>query len=188
MKKISLLTCALLTFFLSQTYAQFSFSGGLGLFMAGGKAEKDAGESMKLNYGITAALRYNITEQETSSVSIDAPISLGVTGTYNSRVGASSNSSFLFNAPLVLNYNTGCGSTSDNTEGVGFFGGAGYGYHVGASVFSGSASASGPLVNAGIRFGVHFWGEGQVISLRGSYMMGLNTNKTNVIGINLLLR
>ncbi|MGG9970876.1 hypothetical protein ACQ33O_03685 [Ferruginibacter sp. SUN002] len=169
-------------------HAQFSFSYGLGVFLAGGKAEKADGQSLLLNYGVTGNPRYNITENESSSISISAPITLGMTGSVNSRSGASSDASFLLNAPLMVDYNSGCGSTSDKTEGIGFFGGVGYGFHTGASVESGSAKATGPIANAGLRFPLSLWGDGQVVSVRLSYMKGLNDNKTNVFGLNLLIK
>ena len=186
MKKVILFVSIVLSCSISQ--AQFSFSYGLGVFLSGGKAEKEYGQGKLLNYGVTAHPSFNITENESSSISISAPITLGMTGSVNSREGASENASFLLNAPLMIDYNAGAGSSSESTEGFGFFGGLGYGYHTGASVAFGSASGTGPIANAGVRYGLRLWKEDQIISLRFSFMKGMNTNKTDVFGINLVIR
>jgi len=186
MKKIILFVSIVLSCSISQ--AQFSFNYGLGVFLSGGKAEKASGTGKLINYGVTVHPSFNLKEMEASSVSISAPVTLGVTGSVNSREGASENASFLLNAPLMIDYNSGAGSTSENMEGFGFFGGLGYGYHTGASVAFGSASGTGPVVNAGLRYGLSLWREEQVISLRFSFMKGMNTNKTDVFGINLVIR
>jgi hypothetical protein len=45
-----------------------------------------------------------------------------------------------------------------------------------------------PIVNAGFRHGLSPWREEQVKSLQFSFMKAMNTNKTDVFGINLEIR
>ncbi|RFS20119.1 hypothetical protein DVR12_20600 [Chitinophaga silvatica] len=149
--------------------------------------------------GLTYSPRVNFVENDNMSVSVGVPLSVGLSGSYSSNRGSysgeSNNLSFMFNAPVIVNLNFGCGATKDVDSRFGFFIGAGYGYHYqsvnenfsdsfeNSYSYSGKASTTGPVGNAGIRFGV---GEVHNIEVKFSFMKGITNDKPNIFGIGAL--
>lgn len=87
----------------------------------------------------------------------------------------------------------GRGSTKENRKKIGYFVGAGFGYHhgdfltdaydqnTGTYVNSYSSNTFGPAANAGIRLGVGR--QHKNIEVRLSYMKGINESKPNIFGV-----
>lgn len=155
------------------TKAQFSKNVGATVFIA----KEDGGQSTTA-WGVTFFPRYSF-----GALSVGAPISLGISGSTNSRVGASEGSSLTLHLPLVVDYNFGLGADpEDESTNFGFYAGAGYGLfstsYVG--VFSsGTLKANGPMARAGIRALI----KEKVITLGATYIMGGAPEKATVIGI-----
>jgi hypothetical protein len=131
-------------------------------------------------------------ETDNSSFSIGIPMSFGVSGTYNSQNIENNSLGFMFDAPLMFNYNYGAGSTKEAEDKFGFFAGAGFGYHTNQYTatdefgydYSGKMSGFGPAGNIGARLGV---GHGSHnLELRFSYMKTLDESKSNIMGIGFL--
>ncbi len=154
--------------------AQFSHGIGASYFIAKDKAGENGGGP-----AVTYFPKYSI-----GSLSVGVPISLGITGSANSRTGASEGSSLTLQLPIVVDYNIGLGANPDeeSESGFGFYVGAGFGVfstsYVGAFT-SGTLKATGPLARAGARFNV----KEKLIDLGASYHLGLDDNKVGAIGI-----
>lgn len=135
--------------------------------------------------------RYNFIENENSSVSIGAPVSIGV-GFATSTYGDDAGLSFAYNLPLVVDYNFGCKSTQENESNFGGYIGAGFGYNhfsVSGSQYSNfSGSAYGPIGRAGIRFGSQKESfNGKAITIGFYYKPDLGTAKWKTYGIHVLV-
>jgi len=119
------------TFLFSKAHSQ-TFMHGVGLGVYG--TDFPQGDD-----GVYAAFSYsprvNFVETEALSVSAGIPFSIGFSGNYaagySSTYGTYEENSvrFMFNAPLIFNLNVGAGSTKENEKRIGFFVGAGFGYH-----------------------------------------------------------
>ncbi|MDP9041470.1 MAG: hypothetical protein M3N30_05775 [Bacteroidota bacterium] len=142
--------------------------------------------------GIMWSPSLHFMETDNSSLSVGIPMSFGISGSYNSQYAQSNSLSFMFDAPLIFNYNYGAGSTKEAEDKFGFFAGAGVGYHINQYTatddfgYSNSAKMAGfgPVGNVGARLGV---GRGSHnLELRFSYMKTLDITKSNVIGIGFL--
>ena len=158
--------------------AQFSQGVGVTLFSV-----KAAGGDAAMPYGITYFPRYSF-----GAISVGVPLTIGMSGSYNSREGASSGSSFTYQLPLVVDYNFGLGSDPESDkDNFGFYGGLGYGLfstsYVGTYSY-GTLKANGPMARAGVRFLI----KEKVISVGASYLRSVDDNKANVIGISALLQ
>jgi len=136
--------------------------------------------------------RITFMETDNSSLSIGIPMSFGVSGTYNSQNIENNSLSYMFDAPVMFNYNYGAGSTKEAEDKYGFFAGAGFGYHTNQYTasdefgygYSGKMSGFGPAGNIGGRLGV---GHGSHnLELRFSYMKTLDESKSNVMGFGFL--
>src|SRR6478736_10340163 len=72
-------------------FAQFHQSLGIGLISGTGKlpagAEDGSTKPTVQGYGVFYCPRYNLSETETSAISIGVPLTLGFSGSYNSREG-----------------------------------------------------------------------------------------------------
>lgn len=171
-----------------------SFMHGVGTIIFVDKAaDSDAG----VIGGLTYSPRFNFLEKDNLSVSIGVPLSVGVSGSYSANYGSysgeSNSLSFMFDAPLMINLNLGCGSTKESDRRFGFFIGAGYGYHYGTSSesftdFNGyeysdnvQSSTTGPAGNLGVRFGVGR--STHNIEVKLAYMKGLNDTKPNIFSL-----
>ena len=188
MKHVILLALACIT--LSGAFAQ-TFTHGVGFTIFSTQAQ---GASSQITGALTYSPRINFVEAESFSLSVGVPLSVGLSGSYNSNsYGTTDNSlSFLLNVPVLVNFNWGQGSTRDNESRFGFFAGAGFGYHYGSFNESeydaygnqydspSTVSSYGPAADAGIRFGV---GRGSHdVEIRALYMKGLDQSKSTIIG------
>lgn len=191
--KYKFLFAALLAVVISSSaFAQFHQSLGIGIISGSGKVPKGAeatSEKPQLGgWGVFYHPRFNISETETSAISIGIPLTLGLTGSYNSREGG--NMSLLVDLPLTVDYNFGAGSSEYAESGFGGFIGAGFGYTHSSNTdefyIPGvvnmteqvKGTSYGPLVNGGIRALI---GE-KTFFLRGFYKMGLEKAKFSTFG------
>jgi hypothetical protein len=179
------------------TQAQFVKSDvGASIFIGSANLTK-GGETVKIQpsfYGISWYPRYMVGD----AVSIGVPVTLGFSGSFNSREGGSF--SFGLDAPVAVDYNFGyaaAGHDEENEAGFGGFIGAGFGYTKTAVAtpdnynttiwneadFSATKSY-GPMVHAGVRFPIKQGANS--ITLRVSYKKGLETEKFNFFGGTLL--
>jgi hypothetical protein len=141
--------------------------------------------------------RFSLSESENSSVTIGLPLTFGVAGSYNydAYYGTESSLQYMINAPLMVNYNIGAGSSKEAASRFGYFIGGGFGLNHGSYVLDEvfdpemgytqtvekSLTTFGPAVNGGVRFAV---GNGSHnIEILLSYMKGLNDYKPNTFGL-----
>lgn len=186
MKKIIFL---LLTFCLSSVAFSQTFMQGVGINVV---LQSAAGYSADPVGAIIYSPRINFMETENTSFSVGIPMSFGISGSYNSQYPEDNSLGFMFDAPLMFNYNYGAGSTKEAEEKFGFYAGAGFGYHtnqftttdINGYDYMAKLSGFGPVGNVGARMGV---GHGSHnLDLRFSYMKTLDQSKSNVIGIGFL--
>lgn len=192
MKKCTLLLTAIL--FFGGGYAQ-SFMHGVGTgTLVNTMSQSETGVFGTLMYNP----RFTISENETNSLTIGIPLTIGLTGSYSysSYYGSESTLRYMINAPLMLDINWGAGSSPEAEDRFGFFFGGGFGFNRGSYVVDEittidgypytesvekNLSTYGPAANAGVRFGVGRRTHNIEILL--SYMKGLNENKPNTFGI-----
>ena len=135
--------------------------------------------------------RYNFIEGENSSVSIGAPVGVGI-GLATNTIGNDAGILFSYDLPVVLDYNIGCKSTVDNDRTFGGYFGAGFGYNKviisGSSYSDFNGSSYGPLIRAGFRFGStnESW-NGHALTAGVYYKVGLEKDKLHTIGFNVLM-
>ncbi|HEY5407847.1 MAG TPA: hypothetical protein VIJ92_12200, partial [Ginsengibacter sp.] len=135
--------------------------------------------------------RYNFIEGENSSVSIGAPVGVGI-GLVTNTIGGDAGILFSYDLPVVIDYNIGCKSTVDNDRTFGGYFGAGFGYNkvtISGSSYSDFNGASyGPLIRAGFRFGSanESW-NGHALTAGVYYKMGLENDQLHTIGFNVLM-
>jgi hypothetical protein len=195
MKKFILSAALLLT--LHNAFSQ-TFMHGAGITVIGSTTGQGSSSDIGIGEGFTYFPRFNFVETESLSLSVGIPLCLGVsttTSTTYDPYGYYDNTSigFVLNAPLIINLNLGRGSTKENRNKMGYFVGAGFGYHHGdfitdqydpvtnTYVNSYSSNTYGPAGNAGIRIGVGR--QHKNIEIRLSYMKGINESKPNIFGI-----
>ncbi|MBS1946390.1 MAG: hypothetical protein JST47_01350 [Bacteroidetes bacterium] len=134
--------------------------------------------------------RYNFVENENSSISIGAPIGIGL-GIASNTFGNDAGVIFSYDLPIVIDYNIGCKSTMENESSFGGYFGAGFGYNkvnISRSSYSDfDGSSYGPLFRAGVRFGSanESW-HGHGVTVGAFYKMGLEKDKLHTIGLNVL--
>lgn len=192
MKKIIL---SLVLFFTAGTVLSQTFMHGAGInVMVATAKNSDA----SVGEGITYFPRFNFIETEGLSVSVGIPLSVAISvstgyydySTYGNYYDASVG--LVVNAPLIVDLNMGRGSTKENRDKFGYFIGAGFGYHHGDFITTGtdilgdysateSINTYGPAANAGLRFGVGR--KHQNVEVNFSYMKGINENKANIFGL-----
>jgi len=195
MKKIILFLA--LFFTLNLSFAQ-SFMHGVGISVIGSTTGEGGNSDIGFGEGFTYTPRFNFFETEALSVSVSVPLMFGISATTSTsydQYGSYDNSSvgFIANIPVIVSLNLGRGSSKDNRSKMGYFIGAGYGYHHGDFIgdnydaatdtytTSYSSNTFGPAANAGIRIGVGR--KHKNIEVRLSYMKGLNEHKPNMFGI-----
>lgn len=160
------------------------------------------GGKLKVYFTLHYYPQATFLETETFSISAGIPLTVGMSGSYNASFSSRGDSYEensllgLFQAPVMVNFNGGAGSSKDNEQRFGYFFGGGFGYHtVGIAApgdyYDGSlydytsktyAKGFGPAANAGLRFAV---GSHQKnIEIRVSYMKGLQTFKPALLGLN----
>lgn len=134
--------------------------------------------------------RYNFVENENSSISIGIPLGIGI-GIVSNTYGDDAGISFAYDLPAVLDYNFGCKSTIENERKFGGYLGLGFGYYkvsISGSQYSDFKGATyGPLFRGGVRIGSsnESWG-GHAITIGVFYKKGLEKEKLNTIGFNVL--
>lgn len=175
-------------------YSQsFMHGAGVGVFVADAPLTDVAVGGM-----LTYSPRFNFMENESLSLSLGVPMSIGFSGSYSvsysSYYGSSEENTlrFMFNAPLILNLNVGAGSTKENEQRFGFFVGGGFGYHYGSyakevkvddyvDYEEGYGNSYGPAGNIGARFAVG--SHQKTIEARLSYMKAVSESKISLFGV-----
>lgn len=172
--------------------AQFNHSLGGSLIYGVGKLPKTAEEGEEkpsiLGYGIFYYPRYNVSESESSAVSVGLPLTFGLSGEVNSRTGGGI--SLTADLPLTVDYNFGAGSAEDNESGFGGFIGAGFGYTYTNQTFeyyNGNTlgydqlkgSSYGPLAHFGLKANI----SEKIYFLRVFGKLGLETEKFKTFGV-----
>lgn len=133
--------------------------------------------------------RFNFIENDNSSVSIGAPVGVGI-GIANN--GDDPGIGFSFDVPAVIDYNIGCKSTPDNETYFGGYLGGGFGYsrtQISGSSYSDVTAASyGPLLKAGVRIGsAKERYKNQALTIGFYFKKGLEAAKYNTAGCNVLV-
>jgi len=182
MKKLLLLTTIAFLGVLSVN-AQMSFSHSFGgkyySAMIAAKSIEVGGVTVEIEKQSSDAIgalyspRLNLVEVgDNSTVSIGTHIGLAV------QVSTQQGSSFIYDIPIVAEYNFGQASNNDNDSGFGFYIGGGYGIH-NSSAFN--DPISGPVVNGGLRFVI----ADKPLDLNVSYLIG--SDDINVLGVGIQL-
>jgi hypothetical protein len=197
MKKI-ILSSAVLLFFSFISFSQ-TFMHGAGITVIGSTTAQGSNSDIGYGEGFTYFPRINFLETESLSVSVGIPLCVGLSATTSSTYSTygygydNSSIGLVLNAPLIINLNIGRGSTKENRKKMGYFFGAGFGYHHGdfianrydqatnTYINSYSSNTYGPAGNAGLRIGVGK--KHKNIEVRLSYMKGINELKPNVMGV-----
>lgn len=134
--------------------------------------------------------RLNIMESENSSISVGAPVAIGV-GIARSTYGDDAGISFAYDLPVVVDYNIGCKSTNENEKKFGGYFGLGFGYYkvsISQSTYSDFKGATyGPIFRGGIRFGSsnENW-HGHAVTVGLFFKNGLETAKLKTFGFNIM--
>jgi hypothetical protein len=193
MKKIALFGL-LLTVFTTMASAQFRHSVGGGLIFGTGKVPAGANSSSYdkpsyAGYGVFYYPRVNFTEMGGGSISAGIPLTLGASGSVNSRTGG--NLSVVADLPLTVDYNFGAGSSDEDESNFGGFVGVGFGYTysnfnetyaigtAASDTYTSKGRSYGPLVNGGFKASFN----DRTYFLRVSYKLGLEKEKFNTIGL-----
>ncbi|SEW38113.1 hypothetical protein SAMN05428988_4780 [Chitinophaga sp. YR573] len=155
------------------------------------------------NVGVGSAFTYNprinFTETEATSLSVGIPLTVGyIQNAYSVYNGSSliqTATGFMVNAPVIVNFNFGGGSSKKSKGRIGGFIGAGYGFHYissrdyyaydesnGVVVKSVGGSSFGPAANGGMRIAV---GRKRTknIEIKLSYYAGTSQNKVDLYGV-----
>jgi hypothetical protein len=190
MKKQFLLLAILFT--VGSAKAQF-IKGDVGasIFIGAGKLS-EGGFSEKLSaafYGLSWYPRYMLN----SNISVGVPLTLGFSGSFNSRTGGTG--SFGLDLPVAVDYNFGYGADGNTEDSDATFGGfAGGGFSITKSSsseqsafgsYSTSASSYGPMAHGGVRFPIQGT---RSITLMVSAKLGLDKLKYNFFGGTLLYK
>jgi len=132
--------------------------------------------------------KLSFAETESSSLSIGAPLSVGIGRSSNLSADGSSGLYWGFDAPMVLDFNIGAKSTRENEDKFGGYFGGGFGYSHSSWTYYGytdfKANSYGPIIRGGVRFGFPSANLGVTIGL--SYKIGLETEKYGTYGLALL--
>lgn len=155
--------------------------------------ENSNGNSSRLSLAQTSFCyfpRYNFVENENTSISVGLPVGIGI-GIASNSYGNDKGIAFAYDLPIVVDYNIGCKSTSDNDKNFGGYLGAGFGYYkvsISSSQYSDFKGATyGPMLRGGVRFGSssESW-QGHAITVGMFYKKGLESAKLTTIGFNVL--
>jgi hypothetical protein len=195
MKKISLLFVILSLALCSN--AQMKISAGLTYYVATGKVPKDASSGTEkpsfAGQGTFIYPRYVFNQKEKSSLSVGIPLTLALSGGFNSVAG--SNLTFALDLPVTVDYNIGLGGTDADKEKdpktFGAFIGAGFGYTTSNAQYSyqdslyiikyAKAKTFGPMIHAGVKAFV----ANRNYMLRVAYKMGFEKLKFNTVFVSL---
>jgi hypothetical protein len=186
MKKLLFSVCVLC---LSSVAFSQTFMQGVGINVV---LQSSSGFTADPIGAIVYSPRVSFMETENTSFTVGLPMSLGVSGSYNSQNMDDNSLGLMLDVPLMFNYNYGAGSTKEAEDKFGFFAGVGFGYHTNMYTatdengydYTDKMAGFGPVGNVGARLGV---GHGSHnLELRFSYMKTLDITKSNVIGIGCL--
>jgi len=111
----------------------FMHGVGTGVFV-----EKSKGYDPVATAIFTYSPRINLTESDFMSLSVGIPLTVGLSVNYQSGNYYSEETggfNFMANLPLMLNVNLGAGSSKECEDRLGFFLGAGFGYHFGTQTY-----------------------------------------------------
>lgn len=130
-------------------YTSFDIEGQSGLyFLTLGDQDRQ-----RIFYTFGGFPRYNFyAPSDIFSFSVGAPMSLGVdflAGSFGSFYG------FMFDAPLIVDFNLGCSATKDNGYLFGLFAGGGINYNFstfGSNNVSFTNHLLGPVIHGGLRW------------------------------------
>ncbi len=165
MKKLLFTIIAISIFSFASAQVSFSHAVGAKFYLS---TNSDADYS---SIGIMYSPRLNVAELgDNATVSIGTHIGLAFEG--NSRDGSSS---FVYDLPIVAEYNFGSTSSKDNDEAFGFYVGGGYAIH-NSSDFD--EAISGPVVDGGIRFMI----AEKPIDVNFSYLIASKTVDLGLLG------
>ena len=201
MKKFFLLT-AVSIIGLSSAHAQRFIHGiGTGVFVDGSSKTVT-----KASTTLTYSVRVSFAETENTSISVGIPLSVGINGVdeynYDSYTGEYSYNSlgYMVNAPVMVNFNIGAGSAKGCQSRMGFFIGAGFGFHSGSvqrkvppyyydyveyeDPYT-STGTVGPAANMGLRIGVGARKKHN-IEINTFYMKGMTSHKPHIGGLSCL--
>ncbi len=183
----SILITALAVLFSKFTFSQ-TFMQGVGVVTF---IQASPGYSTSVTGGFTYSPKVSFMETGNSSLSVGIPVSAGVSASYSysSYGGESGNLGLMLDAPLILNFNVGAGSSKETERRFGFFAGGGFGYHASSNRasdlfgndFSYKVAGFGPVANMGFRIGVGR--RSKNIEIRFSYMKTLDISKSNLFGL-----
>ncbi len=131
--------------------------------------------------------RYNFIENQNSSLSVGAPLGIGI-AIVRSTIGDDAGISFAYDIPVVVDFNIGCKSTPDNENSFGGYLGAGFGYYKinisNSSYLNYSGATYGPLLRGGFRFRLP--SDSHPISIGMYYKSGMESDKLKTFGFNVL--
>src|SRR5579863_465628 len=199
MKNLRIIKLVLISFIFTLTSIasgsaqQLMHSFGLTISVLQGTLQEGAGNSESFaveQNNFTWFPRFNFVENENSSISVGAPIGVGI-GIASNTFGNDAGVLFSYDLPLVIDYNIGCKSTMENDRNFGGYFGVGFGYNkvtIAESSYSDyNGSSYGPLFRAGFRFGSsnESWG-GHGITAGVYYKIGIDKDKLHTIGFNVL--
>lgn len=188
MKHVIILALSLASFINVTAQKKISHSVGVTISVIDGKIKTPYGygegfyedKVSIMQSSATYFPRYNIMENEKSSISVGVPISLGI-GIYNNQFDDDPRIGFSYDFPLALDYNLGLQSSESNESGIGAYIGAGFGYH-GISISGGEGekikvNTYGPIARLGFRFG-----RSAPVTIGLQYKKGLEKEKYSTIG------
>ena len=177
----SLCTC----FFIQASVAQrIMHSVGATSTLLFGKIDNLESTFILSQDNITYFPRFNFIQNKNASLSIGFPVGagIGITSTFDDQ-----GLYFGYDLQAVLDYNTGFRSSAETDKKMGAYFGAGFGYSsvsISNSLYSDFKGISyGPLLRAGIRFGLPDWNK-QGFTLGVYYKKGMENGKLNTIGFN----
>ncbi len=130
--------------------------------------------------------RLSFLETEKTSLSIGVPLGIGF-GMYSDTYASDEGLYFSFDVPVVLDFNIGCNSSKENTNGFGGFVGVGFGFQkVSISqteYVDYNGESYGPMIRGGVRFrGSSRW-RTKSITISSFYKMGMENEKFKTVGL-----
>jgi hypothetical protein len=195
MKKLFLIAAACVA---SASAFSQSFQHGVGVGIYVDKIESiDA----RANFAFTYNPRFNFVENESMSVSVGIPLSVGFSGSYEANYNSYGNNyenntlGYMVNVPLMVNVNLGGGSSKLCKKHFGGFFGAGYAYYLTNKeetygydenmneVYKEvGGSTMGPTANIGMRFAVGRH-HSKSVEVKMSYFRGTTQYKIDLFGV-----
>lgn len=184
---------------------KFNISLGISLAFSNTvtKTYSDAGGTGVLTksasaFGLFVYPKYHVYSTEKYAVSVGIPLSLAFSGSAsaNSRTGSEGGGSFMYDLPLMVDYNGGCMSPQGRygESRIGYFAGAGLGMQNGDATsyaYAGTGNVNydsdlkvksvGPVIHAGGVLRIGSEERPRYIGLRIAYKIGLNKDGHNYL-------